>query len=72
MKIRNDTNFRHDGVGYTAGDELTVDDKLGFLFCQNGWSTCLDGEQPEQIEAPDNVTLDVQNSTIGHEADNIS
>jgi len=71
MKIRIDRQIKHAGRCYEAGDEITVDGALGLYLCGCGWATALDVEHVEPNPPPNNVTLDVQNSVLGHSATTI-
>ena len=72
MKIRLNQQVKHAGRNYAEGDEITVDDSLGSLFCTAGWSDRLDGEAPPVEAPPEHVTLEVDNGRLGHAAEDVS
>lgn len=67
MKIVCDTTFLHDRDRYEVGDTRTVPDELGAYFVKNGWAHA-QGDNPNTVAAPAEVTLDVQNSNLSTEA----
>ena len=68
MKIVCDTTFLHDRDRFEKGDQRTVDDSLGAYFIKNGWAHAV-GDEPAAPASGD-VTLAVQNATLGQEVRN--
>jgi hypothetical protein len=64
VKILEETGVRHNGIHVSHGDEVTVPDRVGAMFCANGWAEDLDGkEETGERRFQDNVTLDVENGS---------
>lgn len=60
MRIECTTTFLHGAERFESGDTRTVPDDLGAYFVAQGWAK---GEGA--VAVPAEVSLDVQNSTIG-------
>lgn len=60
MRIECTTTFLHGTDRFEVGDVRTVPDDLGAYFISQGWAK---GDAP--VAAPGDVTLAVQDSTIG-------
>jgi hypothetical protein len=60
MRIECTTTFLHGTDRFEAGDVRTVSDELGAYFVAQGWA-----KGDVAVAAPAEVSLDVQNSTIG-------
>lgn len=66
MKITCLTTFIDGRDRFEKDDVRTVDDERGAYFVANGWATS--GAAPVVVE-PSDVTLEVQDSVMGQEAD---
>ena len=68
MKIICDTTFLDGADRFEAGDTRTVADTRGAYFVANGWAHEA-GADPVALASAD-VTLTVQNATLGQEVTN--
>lgn len=68
MKIICDTTFLDGADRFETGDTRTVADTRGVYFIANGWAHEAGGE-PVAVASAE-VTLNVQNATIGQEVSN--
>lgn len=67
MKINCTTTFKEGRETFHEGDQRTVSDEDGARFIANGWAVEV-GASAEPPASPGDVSLDVQNSTLGQEA----
>ena len=70
MKIICDTTFLDGADRFETGDTRTVADNRGAYFIANGWAHEVGGEPVAVAVASAEVTLTVQNATIGQEVTN--
>lgn len=70
VKILEETGVKHSGVHYESGDEVTVPDDVGAMFCENGWAEDTGGQvETGERKFQDNVTLAVDDSVVDHDAE---
>lgn len=65
MKIKCVTKFNHGRDIFEKDDERTVSDELGGYFIAQGWATIVGQEGVAGAAANEEVSLDIQNATIG-------
>lgn len=65
MKIECLTTFLDGPARFEQGDIRTVDDADGARFVAHGWAKAVGGDA-DAVTAPADVTLAIDNSTIGH------
>jgi len=71
MRIRFKQRVKHAGRCHEAGDEVTVDEGMGTYLASCGWADVIDGPAVAAKQQPGEVTLDVQDSVLGHSAANV-
>lgn len=68
MKVKAKLAIKHHPYYPAEGDEITVPDDIGANWVANGWAVNLESGEDNEPNTTDPVTLDIQDSVLGHSA----